>query len=268
MDFSRKIYTPHNCAKAYQLNWSVAVFWKTPAVEPQQWLENLKHHVEQDGVRILEHRLTSDQTSQFLVSTKPHVSPVSIVRSIKGRLQYLISGGHCKLFQKHYSITSVGRPRRDTIERYVAQQLDRHRMADERTQEIFREFQIISHDVDLSQPRFGAHCRYIYNLHLVFVNRHRDSIVTEHGLANIREGILHVADTHNHSISQASLVSDHTHISLGCQAALSPEEVALAYMNEICMSLGGIDVYQYGYYAGTFGEYDLGAIWNSLSSCQ
>ncbi len=80
------IYTLDNCRAAYQLNWSLTVFWHQ-AVSAADWLGALQAATEPDGVRVLEHRFADETTSQFLVSTKPAVSPHALVRSVKGRLQ-------------------------------------------------------------------------------------------------------------------------------------------------------------------------------------
>ncbi len=84
------IYTPENVHLAYELRWSVAIFWTQAALDSDTWLASLQAVTEPDGVRILEHRFTSDNVSQFLVSTKPQVAPSACLRSIKGRLQYLV----------------------------------------------------------------------------------------------------------------------------------------------------------------------------------
>src|SRR6476620_5600089 len=81
------LYTAENCKTAYQLNWSLAIFWDHPPIAPEMWLPTLHEATEQDGIRILEHKLEGD-VSRFLVSTRPECKPPDIARSIKGRLQY------------------------------------------------------------------------------------------------------------------------------------------------------------------------------------
>ena len=48
------IYTSANCQPAYQLNWSLALFWRTP-VAGADWLTELTEVTEKDGVRILKY---------------------------------------------------------------------------------------------------------------------------------------------------------------------------------------------------------------------
>src|SRR5687768_5904618 len=101
-------YTTQNCRVAYQLNWSLSIFWHDPVESPDSWLEPLKVIVEEDGVRVLEHRLSAKNVSQFLLSTKPQVSPSAAIRSVKGRLQYLVRQQRPIAFRRNYSIHSVG----------------------------------------------------------------------------------------------------------------------------------------------------------------
>ena len=82
------IYTPDNTKAAYELNWGLTVFWRAAPVPDTQWLAALQDSTEPDGVRVLKHRLTTGDTSQFFVSTKPHVRPEALLRSVKGRLQH------------------------------------------------------------------------------------------------------------------------------------------------------------------------------------
>lgn len=59
------LYTVDNCTPAYQLDWSLTVFWRTPP-HTDDWLAFLKQATEVDGVRILNHRFSPDDTSLFL----------------------------------------------------------------------------------------------------------------------------------------------------------------------------------------------------------
>jgi hypothetical protein len=84
------IYTAENTTAAYQLNGSLALFGKTKIPDQKIWLNELRTATELDGVRILSSKTRSDNTVQFFVSTCPRSSPADLVRSVKGRWQYLI----------------------------------------------------------------------------------------------------------------------------------------------------------------------------------
>jgi hypothetical protein len=84
------IYNAKNTTAAYQLNGSLALFGKTKIPDQEIWLNELRKATELDGARILPSKTRSHNTVQFLVSTCPRSSPADLVRSVKGRWQYLI----------------------------------------------------------------------------------------------------------------------------------------------------------------------------------
>jgi REP element-mobilizing transposase RayT len=219
------IYTLENCRTAYQLNWSLSIFWLQPP-SPVTWLEALQMATEPDGVRVLNHRFAGDKLSQFLVSTKPEVSPHALVRSVKGRLQYLLRGERPKALQRNYSLRSVGSVTRN---------------------------QLCDKLVDLSRERHGDHAIYWYNLHIVLVHAERITDIREEQLLARREMIIGVCRKQGYLLSRAGVLADHVHLTLGGAPSQSPGEIALRFMNNLA--------YQEGMnYVGTFGEYDLGAI--------
>jgi hypothetical protein len=75
--------------------------------------------------------------------------------------------------------------------------------------------------------------------------------------------ILKVARAKGHRLSRVSLFADHLHITLGCGYQESPEAVALVYLNNVAFVHGMTEWLSRGYYAGTFGEYDMGALWRN-----
>ena len=131
----KPIYTPDNCNPAYQLNWSLTLFWRVSGAELEpDLISSLKNATEKDGVRILKYRATGSQVSQFLLSTKPNTAPQTAIRSVKGRLQYLVREKYPKAFQRNYSLHSIGSAKREVIEHYVSTQLGHHKMADRKVQ--------------------------------------------------------------------------------------------------------------------------------------
>lgn len=253
------IYTRDNCRAAYQLDWSLTVFWKAPP-GTDHWLTDLRSAADRDGVRILEHRFDPDDCSLFLLSTLPHVRPIDIARSVKGRLQHLVRDRWPKAFQRNYDLRAVGSTKRDKLEAYVASQLRQHPPADERLRAMFADLQIIQPDVDLSQPRFTSHARYWCNLHLVLVHDWRWCETRAEVWIEVREMIRRASAPKGHLVSRVGIVPDHLHMTLGFQPHESPLEVALSYMNNIAYVHGMKPVLMHSCYLGTFGEYDLGAI--------
>ena len=252
------IYTPDNCNFAYQLIWGVSVFWKIDAGEGH-WFDELKEQTERDGVRLLRHQFSKPGVSQFLASSRPDTIPLSIVRSIKGRLGKLVCGNRVRAFGKNYGLRSIGSAKRSVIERYIESQLERHPMADARVQERLAQVQICNRDVDLSQPQRTTHALYWYNLHVVLEHDGWNETRAERLIA-MRDMIVNSSSAHGYLLSRAGILSNHIHFSLGCPVDKSPLEIALGYMNNLAYVYGMTPILMYSAYTGTFGEYDLGAI--------
>ncbi len=229
-------------------------------MQDAEWLEDLKKATEPDGVRVLEHCFRDSTMSQFVVSTTPVVSPPQLVRSVKGRLQYLVRGELPKAFRRHYGLRSVGSVDRATIEEYVRRQAEHHPMADPRVQATVQRCQIDIPEVDLSQPRRSSHGQFWYNLHLVFVHQERWREVREPAFVHTRDMILATARKHAHLLSVGGIVPDHIHLTLGGNWEESPAETVLCYMNNLAYASGMKPIFKFGFYVGTFGEYDLGAM--------
>jgi REP element-mobilizing transposase RayT len=254
------LYTPKNTTPAYQLNWGLTIFWRAAPVPEDRWLADLQQATEADGVRVIKHRIATGDASQFLLSTKPHVSPVELIRSVKGRLQHLIQGQVSRALQRNYCLRSIGSARRSVVEDYVAGQLGHHRMADPRAQQCLAGLQKRSPSVDLAKPCFSSHGEHWYNPHAVLVNDERRTEIREPVLAALSEMIDRVASKHGDRLSRVGLFADHVHMTMGCPIERSPEDVALAYLNNCAYAVGLKPVFRFGYYVGTIGEYDRGAV--------
>jgi REP element-mobilizing transposase RayT len=260
------LYTAQHCRVAYKLYWSLTVFWNTPAPSADEWLAPLRAAVEADGVRILEHHPHAPTTSQFLLSSRPHVAPAQALRSVKGRLQYLLRDRLPRAFRRHYAIHSVGAVTQAVVRNYVHTQLQHHPMADDRVQQRLAASQIHAPDVDLARPRRSSHGEFSHNLHLVFVQRERWHEIRADVLRSLRAMLGAAARKKQHLLADAGLLADHVHLALGCDVAESPLDVALSYLNNLAFAQGMKLVYQLGCYLGTFGAYDLGAIRQHLDA--
>jgi hypothetical protein len=137
-------------------------------------------------------------------------------------------------------------------------------MADRRVEERLAQFQLSFLDVDLSQPQFSSHGRYLYNLHLVLVHDGRWVDVDEARLVITRDAFRKAAAKKRYRLSRLAILADHIHATLGCGYVESPEEVALGYLNNLAFVHGMQPIYQFSYFVGTFGEYDLGAVRRAL----
>jgi REP element-mobilizing transposase RayT len=259
------VYTPENCSPAYQLDWSLSVFWKQSAPPATVWLDPLSQVTEPDGVRILEHHAVSEDVSQFLLSTKPHVAASDAIRSVKGRLQYLLREDIPRCFHRNYSLTSVGSANVEAIEDYVGTQIEHHRPADPHVQELLRKYQFHDPQIDLTQRRRSASGEFIYNLHLVLVRKDRMVDIREESLCELHNSVRQIADKKQHLLSRIGLALDHLHITIGCDVSEAPLSVGLSYLNNLAFRQSMAAVFQFGFFVGTFGPYDLQAIRRSLN---
>jgi len=76
--------------------------------------------------------------------------------------------------------------------------------------------------------------------------------------------MLAIAGKKGHLVGSGQLLADHLHMTLGCALTESPQRVALAYMNNLAYGEGMKPLFEFSYYVGTFGEYDLDAVRRGL----
>jgi hypothetical protein len=68
------------------------------------------------------------------------------------------------------------------------------------------------------------------------------------------------ASKKNHLLSRVGLLLDHVHWTVGCGIKESPLEVGLSYINNLAHAHGMRPLFQFGFYVGTFGPYDMNAV--------
>ena len=69
-----------------------------------------------------------------------------------------------------------------------------------------------------------------------------------------------IARVEGYIISRQSLMLDHLHLALRGNIEQSPEQIALTFLNELSIKVANRPVWNYGYYVGTFGEYDMRSV--------
>jgi REP element-mobilizing transposase RayT len=215
---------------------------------------------EGDGIRLLESSLAANQLLLTL-SARPHVAPVTLAARVKGRLQH-----HGRLagtplaFSRKVSVRSVGHNHRAQVEAYVGRQAAKEALADERFRALLERLCIRRPEVDLSLPTESRSGRYWYNLHLVLVVAARYRVGDERTLLKVRDTCLRVSAKKGYGVSAVAVMPDHLHLALRGAIEHSPEDVALAFLNNLAFAVGQRRLWESGYYAGTFSEYDLDAV--------
>ena len=258
------IYLPENTNVAYQLNWSLSVFGKESLPSPESCLDLLRESVVQDQLKILEFRFRPPNLAQFFVNSQPGTNPSQIVRSIKGRWQNVSRPFHPIEFRRNYRITSVGTANSEVLDSYVCNQSARHRMADTNVQSMLESIQFHDAEVDLNSVMRSSHGEYRYALHIVIESESDWHEVRPVVLKSYRDAIIKSCAKHNWRLSRIGLLSNHLHILVGPAVDISPNDVALVFLNNMAYSQGMKPLFRFSFFTGTFGEYDRGAIWNAM----
>lgn len=258
-------YTRENCKWVYQLNWSLAVFWKCQSLASGTWLEALKEATERDDCgswsiapkglipansclvrNLMYHHLRRFGRSRDGFNTcfrKESPSASATITRSKASVQPT---------QMQWIV--MWRPNQNTIG-----------WPTHRTQELLSRYQFHDATVDLTEVRRSASGEFLHNLQLVLVHDQRLSSVHEATLRRTVETARRIAAKKGHLLSRLGIAADHLHFTLGCDVDESPEDVAFAYLNNLAYSHGMKPVFQFGFYVGTFGTYDLQAVRRSLS---
>jgi REP element-mobilizing transposase RayT len=257
-------YSPNDVSSpAYQLRytWSGWPSQSTfPEIPSEEFFRELDALWEEDGMRRLEKHWTG-KLIQFTFSVKPQVSPVFFTSRVKGRLQHALrKSGQPTQFSRKVSFRSIGDSNTSKVEAYVQSQVEKEAFVDPNFAAFLKQFTVTDPTVRLDQPTETNSGRYWYNLHLVLVVEHRNRFTDEGSLRTIDQSCVAIARKKGHSISTRSVMPDHLHLALRGNIEHSPEQIALAMMNNLAYAMGQKPIWQPGYYAGTFGEYDMNAV--------
>ena len=119
--------------------------------------------------------------------------------------------------------------------------------------------------IDLSKPMVGTYGMYLNSMQIVLENTEGWHEVSDDRLNRVRRTLISAASKKSWRLSRIGLLSNHIHILLGAGATESPQTVALSLMNNIAYVYEMKPILKYSYYAGTFGSYDRGVIWQNQS---
>jgi REP element-mobilizing transposase RayT len=219
------------------------------ATQTDEIIASLREPWEADGVRVLE-SVCSGKQIQVLCSIKPHVTPTIVVARLKGRLEHALrTQGLPVPFSRKLAMRSIGDNSTAEVEQYIENQVGKERFADPRFAEILRQFTVADAAVDLSAPTETLSGRNWYNLHLVLVTAERFRIGDAVRLGKIRDQSIRIAQKKGHAISRLSVMPDHLHIALRGKVDHSPQDIALAFQNNLAYALGQCRVWRDTYYA-------------------
>jgi REP element-mobilizing transposase RayT len=255
----RPLYTPANVTFAYQLRWAMTLFI-TGNRPPLDSIAAITQALETDGIRVLSQRYAEPDMLQLTLSTLPHVSPKTIAQRVKGRLWYAWQSSGDVAIEKHYALRSYGTQDRKRIEAYIAGQASHHPMATEKATNLFRDVNFIDEHVRLERPLSISHSLVWFNLHIVLVHTERWRNVNEAIIGSTQRMVRSVCKKYGWRLSRCGIVADHMHLSVGANVSDAVQDVVLKFMNNLAFVYDMKQVYQYGAYVATFGEYDQRAL--------
>jgi len=259
----RPIYTPENTSNpAYHLRYTWTG-WPSSGSLPeldQSLLDAFASALAPDSIRPLEH-VWSPVEIQFTCSVTPQVAPTLFAARMKGRLQHLLRQcGQPTAFSRKVAVRTIGDSRTEQVEAYIRQHVAKEPVADPLYRKFLDSLTVVDETVDLSVPTETRSGRYWYNLHLVLVAQERHRTGDKARLLKVRDQSRGIAEKKGCRVSVLSVVPEHLHMAMRGDIERPPEEIALAFMNDLAYSLGQNAIWQFGYYVGTFGEYDMYAV--------
>ena len=261
------MYRSSNLAPAFALRYTWCG-WTTAgdlrALSANGWAA-LEQSWQNDGLHLLETKIEEDRIL-LTFSTKPAVSPVFLAARAKGRLEHALRAADGKgvTFSRKVVVRSVGDNVTNDVRAYIASQIQNEEFVDPRFAEFLKQFTVVDESLDLSIPAESRSGRYWYNLHLVLVTDGRTRIIDESSLKIVRDGSFRIAAKKGYRVAAISVMPDHVHLALRGVFDQSPEDIALSFMNNLTHMLNLGAIWKPGYYVGTFGEYNMRAIRESV----
>lgn len=205
--------------------------------------------------------LWAEDRIQFGFSVAPIVSPVEFVSRIKGRLQHAMrSHGDTIRLSRKVAFRAIGKNQTNEVANYVSKQVDKQPFVDVKFTQMLKGFTTVNSTKLLQEPSRSNSGRYWYNLHLVLVVAGRGRLGHEADFAKLDRIVAATADKYQHDLAVRAWMPDHLHVALRGNINQSPADIALAIMNNTSYAVGQDAIWQYGFYTGSFSEYDLGGL--------
>jgi len=258
------LYTNQDIRPAFHLRYTWTG-WPTEGTNfPAQPCDAFFHELDRawttDNLKRISMQWSADEI-QLAFSTIPTVAPTLFVARVKGRLQHALRlAGTLVKFSRKVAFRSIGDNHTADVEDYIAQQIDKEQFVDSRFAAMLKRFTVIHESVALNQSSESNSGRYWYNLHVVLVVADRARIRSEADFAKLDRALVATATKHQYQLAVRAWMPDHLHMALRGNIAESPAEIALAFMNNTAFAMGQNAIWQHGFYAGTFSEYDVRAL--------
>ncbi|TWT64675.1 transposase [Allorhodopirellula solitaria] len=260
----KPIYVLENTRPAYHLRYTWTGWPAGGSAFPSQPDDDFFRQLdEQWATDNLKHLSTAWERSQVQLgfSAIPTVSPVLCVSRAKGRLQHALRlARNTVKFSRKVAFRGIGANHTAEVEEYVSQQVDREKFVDPRFAAMLKRFTTLDSSVALDQPSESISGRYWYDVHIVLVTSNRVRYRRQRDFEALDRSLVATAKKHHHRLAARAWMPDHLHVAMRGNIEESPAEIALAIMNNTAYTMGQNAIWQHGFYAGTFSEYDVRAL--------
>ncbi|NOY75468.1 MAG: hypothetical protein GXP32_06715 [Kiritimatiellaeota bacterium] len=211
-----------------------------------------------DGFDLLKFNL-KPKLIQILCGVVPTTPPVEFARKMKGRLDHAFrKSGNPTRFSRAVGFRSLGGNTSKIVSRYIAGQVAKEDLVDERFRLVLSEFTRSADDVKLSDAMNTNRGRYWFNLHIVLVAGERNiRISKDETFEKITTLLPRIAAKNGCELSDHSIMPDHIHIALKGNPKMSPVDIGLSFLNNLWYMLNLGAVWKREFYVGTFSEYSL-----------
>jgi len=255
-------YSTHNLHLPHDIHYSWTG-WPSdsqlPETPPRGLIDALSDALKTDSLDLESHTWDTDAV-HLSVAALPDAAPVWVAQRLKGRLDYALrKQGLGISFSRKVSLRAFGHNRGAVVERYVRDQLDHVDLADARYRQTLASVAVNDSTVDLSVPAVSSHGRYWYGLHVVFVVASRYRVGERRFLDRLGARVRDAAAGEGCALKRVAIMPDHMHLALRGNPKLSPAEIGVG-LQEATADVAGCRLWEDGFYVGTFGDYDQGAV--------
>ncbi len=259
----RPIYTPASVHKVHRLGYDWTGWLSDSMPFPPSTEDAIRACSaawQGDGLVVSQVRLHRDR-AQILFEAQPAISPVLCCQRVKGRLEHALRGAGTPVkFSRKIAFRSLGENTDAIVEGYLRKQVRKEGFIDPRYVARLSAYTIEDDDISLAEPEETGSGRYWYGLHLVVVVAGRQPIRQYARMEKLRDACGAIARKKGCGLKAVSVMPDHIHLALKGNIALSPEEIALGFLNNLAFVMGYNRVWKDEYYVGTFSQYGLQSI--------
>lgn len=207
----------------------------------------------------------SDATDLLaILSLQPTETISSAADKLKGRVSKWLRGSlqllqPANLLSKGYFACTIGKSRRQAVEKYLSQQGEHHGYNQRQLPPIFvDQYELNAEDLAGISPK---HAVVVAQFHIVLATSRRHGIFGSQEGRRIAAEWRRLQEALSFALIKVSFVPDHVHIALRAHPAMSPVEIVAGLMNSAqevvskeLISAGLERLWQPGVYLGSYGD--------------